>query len=113
VSEEQLRQTLRLQQAFGESGDLTQFDAQDRLIKAQMYDAAGVPDLCVLARRHSGHIDRLRRLHLPMTGKVHQIMRDHLDRRPGLRGLCGPRKSMTGIWQAAAAVLAAERFDKP
>lgn len=74
---EQLRQTLRLQQAFGESGDLTQFDAQDRLFHRQMYDAAGVPDLWVLARRHSGHIDRLRRLHLPMTGKVHQIMRDH------------------------------------
>lgn len=74
---EQLRQTLRLQQAFGESGDLAQFDAQDRQFHRQMYDAAGVPDLWILSRRRSGHIDRLRRLHLPMAGKVHQIMRDH------------------------------------
>jgi DNA-binding GntR family transcriptional regulator len=74
---ERLRQTLRLQQAFGAAGDLEQFNAQDRLFHRQMHEAAGVPDLWTLARRHSGHIERLRRLHLPLAGKVEQTMRDH------------------------------------
>ncbi|MEK9970604.1 MAG: GntR family transcriptional regulator [Ferrovibrio sp.] len=74
---ERLRQTLRLQQAFGDAGDLEQFNVQDRLFHRLMHEAAGVPDLWTLARRHSGHIERLRRLHLPLAGKVEQTMRDH------------------------------------
>jgi len=74
---ERLRQILRLQQAFGDNGDLLQFNAQDRLFHRQMYDAAGVPDLWTLMRRRSGHIERLRRLHLPLAGKLEQTMRDH------------------------------------
>jgi DNA-binding GntR family transcriptional regulator len=30
-----------------------------------------------LVRRHSGHIDRLRRLNLPVAGKMQEVIRDH------------------------------------
>ena len=30
-----------------------------------------------LEQRYSGHVDRLRRLHLPETGKADRILRDH------------------------------------
>ena len=50
---------------------------RDQLFHRQMYDAAGVPDLWELVRRQSGHIDRLRRLHLPTPGKGADIVREH------------------------------------
>ena len=65
------------QRAFGEAGDLEQFMATDHSFHHAMYDAAQVPDLWALVRRHSGHIDRLRRLHLPVEGKAKQIVDDH------------------------------------
>ena len=36
-----------------------------------------MPDLFGLVRRQSGHLDRLRRLHLPIPGKAHAVLRDH------------------------------------
>jgi DNA-binding GntR family transcriptional regulator len=42
-----------------------------------MYEAGGVPDLWELVGRVSGHVDRLRRLHLPTAGKTEAILRDH------------------------------------
>ena len=30
-----------------------------------------------MVARHSGHIDRLRRLHLPVPGKMRDVIRDH------------------------------------
>ena len=44
---------------------------------AEADGAAGVPDHWQLVRRHSGHIDRLRLLHLPLPGKMSAIIRDH------------------------------------
>jgi DNA-binding GntR family transcriptional regulator len=38
---------------------------------------AGAPDLWALIRSRSGHIDRLRQLHLPAPGKAEAIIRDH------------------------------------
>ncbi|WP_300304388.1 GntR family transcriptional regulator [Ferrovibrio sp.] len=72
-----LRQNLKLQRAFAEAGDLVQFNATDRAMHRMMYDAAGVPDLWTVMQRRNGHIERLRRLHLPMKGKVDQTIRDH------------------------------------
>lgn len=65
------------QRAFSDVGDLEQFMAMDHNFHRAMYDAAQVPDLWALVRRHSGHIDRLRRLHLPVEGKAKQIVDDH------------------------------------
>jgi GntR family transcriptional regulator, rspAB operon transcriptional repressor len=53
------------------------FAAADRAFHQSFYDAAGVPDLFHLARRHSGHIDRLRLLNLPLPGKITAVIRDH------------------------------------
>lgn len=72
-----LRQNLKLQRALAEAGDLPEFNAADRAMHRMMYDAAGVPDLWTVMQRRNGHIERLRRLHLPMKGKVDQTIRDH------------------------------------
>lgn len=73
----QLNAIVARQRAFGAAGDLEQFMATDESFHRAMYEAAQVPDLWALVRRHSGHIDRLRRLHLPVEGKAKQIVDDH------------------------------------
>ncbi|MCW0235489.1 MAG: GntR family transcriptional regulator [Ferrovibrio sp.] len=72
-----LRNILKLQLALAEAGDLARFNDADQAFHRQMYEAAGVPDLWTLVRRHSGHIDRLRRLYLPIEGRPKQIVGDH------------------------------------
>jgi DNA-binding GntR family transcriptional regulator len=57
--------------------DLNQFKRLDMRFHQAMYEAAGVPDLWALVRSRSGHIDRLRALHLPIAGKAKAILRDH------------------------------------
>ena len=51
--------------------------AGDNDFHAQLYAAAGKQDLWTLVRSRSGHIDRLRRLHLPSPGKAQNIVRHH------------------------------------
>lgn len=75
---EKLQQNLRQQQALADSGALLEFNAVDRAMHRMMYDAAGVPDLWTVMLKRNGHIERLRRLHLPMKGKVDQTIRDHI-----------------------------------
>jgi DNA-binding GntR family transcriptional regulator len=60
------------------AGDLERFNDADLAFHKILYDAAGVPDLWALVRKRSGHIDRIRRLHLPIGGKAAQIVRDHV-----------------------------------
>jgi DNA-binding GntR family transcriptional regulator len=57
--------------------DFERFNDLDLAFHKLLYDAAGVPDLWILVRGRSGHIDRIRRLHLPIGDKVAQIVRDH------------------------------------
>ncbi len=57
--------------------DLGEFKRFDMRFHQAMYEAAGVPDLFALVRSRSGHIDRLRALHLPIAGKAKAILRDH------------------------------------
>lgn len=61
------------------TGDAARHDfiAADRRFHQLMYAAAGVPELFDLVRRRSGHVDRLRLLHLPTGGKAQAILRDH------------------------------------
>ena len=73
----QLRSTLAQQRALKADKDYGAFSLADQTFHRQMYVAAGVPDLWDLVRRLSGHIDRLRRLHLPARGKAAAIIRDH------------------------------------
>lgn len=57
--------------------DITAFYASDLAFHRCLYALAGAPDLWVLVRQRSGHLDRIRRLDLPAVGKMNQIVRDH------------------------------------
>ena len=72
-----LRATIAHQKALRDAKDYREFASFDQAFHRQMYEAAGVPELWDLVRRLSGHIDRLRRLHLPVAGKTKAIVRDH------------------------------------
>ncbi len=57
--------------------DYDRFVAADHAFHHALYEAAGVLDVWTLVRRQSGHVDRLRRLHLPVRGKMQAVVRDH------------------------------------
>lgn len=72
-----LNRTMARQQQFAKAGDFEKFMAADNDFHAQLYAAADKQDLWALVRSRSGHIDRLRRLHLPSPGKAQDIVRHH------------------------------------
>ena len=74
---ERLEAIIREQRVLAKRGDLEAFNQADLAFHKILYDAAGVPDLWVLVRKRSGHIDRIRRLHLPIGSKAAHIVRDH------------------------------------
>jgi DNA-binding GntR family transcriptional regulator len=74
---ERLNSLIRQQTAFARLGEHGAFTAADQAFHKTMYEAAKVADLWDLVARHSGHIDRLRRLHLPVPGKMRDVIRDH------------------------------------
>ncbi|BAN27484.1 GntR family transcriptional regulator [Caballeronia insecticola] len=74
-----LRATIAEQEEYLDPADVEQFSLLDHAFHRQMYEAAGVPQLWDLVRRLSGHIDRLRRLHLPVEGKTKAVVRDHRE----------------------------------
>lgn len=75
---DRLRGIIAQQRALAKEGDLARFNEADVAFHKYMYDAAGAPDLWALVRQQNGHIERIRRLHLPMHGKAAHIVRDHL-----------------------------------
>jgi len=56
---------------------LASFARLDRQFHQTLCEAAGHPRLWELVIQRSGHLDRLRRLHLPVPGKAEQILADH------------------------------------
>lgn len=72
-----LESVLARQRALLAAGDLEAFDAADRSFHATLCDLVEAGEVWALVRRSSGHIDRLRRLNLPLAGKAPQIIRDH------------------------------------
>jgi GntR family transcriptional regulator, rspAB operon transcriptional repressor len=74
-----LRAIIAQQKAFATARNLDGFDTSDLVFHKLMVDAAGAPDLWHLVRRHSGHSDRIRRLNLPVSGKMAQVVHDHLE----------------------------------
>lgn len=72
-----LNRAITLQQQFAKAGDFAKFMAADNEFHRQLYAASGKPELWTLVRSRSGHIDRLRRLHLPTPGKAQDIVRHH------------------------------------
>jgi DNA-binding GntR family transcriptional regulator len=74
---DELNGTVALQQKFARAGDFEKFMAADNDFHQQFYVATGNQGLWDLVRSRSGHIDRLRRLHLPTPGKAQDIVRHH------------------------------------
>ncbi|GGD82734.1 GntR family transcriptional regulator [Caballeronia grimmiae] len=72
-----LRETIDAQSRVLAPADNERFVLLDQDFHRQMLEAAGVPQLWELVRRRSGHIDRLRRLTLPVEGKTSAVVRDH------------------------------------
>lgn len=73
----ELNATIARQQQYAKLGDFERFITADNEFHAHLYEAAGKHDLWTLVRSRSGHIDRLRRLHLPSPGKAQDIVRHH------------------------------------
>jgi DNA-binding GntR family transcriptional regulator len=74
---EELNSTIARQQKFARAGDFEPFMAADNDFHRELYAATGNQELWDLVRSRSGHIDRLRRLHLPSPGKAQDIVRHH------------------------------------
>jgi len=74
---ERLNGLIRQQSAFAKLGEYDAFTAADQAFHKMMYLSANVSDLWDVVARHAGHIDRLRRLHLPVRGKMRDVIRDH------------------------------------
>jgi DNA-binding GntR family transcriptional regulator len=73
----ELNAVIARQQQFAKADDFEQFMAADNEFHARLYEGADKHDLWTLVRSRSGHIDRLRRLHLPSPGKAQEIVRHH------------------------------------
>ncbi|MEJ1170686.1 GntR family transcriptional regulator [Variovorax sp. CCNWLW235] len=73
----QLKTQIALQATLAAERQYSDFVGADRKFHHLMYEAAGVPSLWDMVSRVSGHVDRLRRLHLPTAGKTEAILRDH------------------------------------
>ncbi len=72
-----LNATIARQQHHAKAGDFEQFMIADNEFHSQLYMAADKQDIWSLVRSRSGHIDRLRRMHLPSPGKAQDIVRHH------------------------------------
>ena len=75
--EPELRSLLDAQTLRAAAGDIDGFDTLDRTFHRRLVELAGAPDLFSLVRARCGHIDRIRRLHLPVRGKAEEVVRDH------------------------------------
>jgi DNA-binding GntR family transcriptional regulator len=72
-----LNATIARQQQFAKQGDFQSFMTADNEFHARLYTATDNQDLWSLVRSRSGHIDRLRRMHLPSPGKAQDIVKHH------------------------------------
>jgi len=72
-----LEARLSEQRGLLERGEHAGFLAADDAFHAALYDAAGIAGLWQVVESRSGHLARLRRLHLPVPGKAHSILADH------------------------------------
>lgn len=72
-----IKHTISRQQEFAKTGDFARFSAADEDFHRQFFVAADKAKLWDLVKSRSGHIDRLRRLHLPTPGKAQDVVRLH------------------------------------
>ncbi|GKS86301.1 GntR family transcriptional regulator [Acidovorax sp. SUPP1855] len=72
-----LQAQIGVMQAAADPLEPEAFSQADLAFHRLMYEAAEVPRLWELVRSHSGHVDRLRHLHLPSAGKAASVLADH------------------------------------
>lgn len=72
-----LREPIAQQRLAFQAQDWWAFTLADRAFHRAMYQAADLLDLWGLVRQRNGHMDRLRRLHLPTAGKAESVLQDH------------------------------------
>lgn len=72
-----LRSYLHQQKALATVGEYEAFTRADQDFHKVLYEVGDVIDLWHLVRRRGGHIDRLRRLNLPVGDKIREVLRDH------------------------------------
>ena len=65
------------QERLLERGDIAAFADADREMHRTMMELAGIPGLWPVIRSRSGHLDRLRNLHLPTPGKAGSVIEEH------------------------------------
>ncbi|MDR7331260.1 GntR family transcriptional regulator [Roseateles asaccharophilus] len=73
-----LRTQLERQADLAARKDFIGFIAADKEFHRLMYVAAGLPRLWAVVVRMSGHVDRLRLLHIPTVGKTESTLAAHL-----------------------------------
>ncbi len=73
----ELRDLIVAQKDAAADEDFPAFDRFDGEFHRRIFEAAGVADLYQLMGLRSGHIDRIRRLHLPVPGKMQEVVRAH------------------------------------
>lgn len=72
-----LEDIISLQKKALSRNDWDALSKTDKQFHRQMHIAADVDELWLLQQSSNGHLDRLRRLHLPEAGKGERIIRDH------------------------------------
>ncbi|MCM2293827.1 GntR family transcriptional regulator [Allorhizobium sp. BGMRC 0089] len=74
---EAMERVLKQQEAVAETSTFSQFDSLDREFHRVLYEMSGNPLLWKVIRAQSVHLDRLRRLNLPMPGKMASLLDEH------------------------------------
>ncbi|MBS3651768.1 GntR family transcriptional regulator [Pseudaminobacter sp. 19-2017] len=74
-----LASILEQQQQVAHPSTYDQFDVLDREFHRVLYERTNNPLAWKVVRRQSVHLDRLRRLNLPMPGKLQSLLEDHRD----------------------------------
>ncbi len=73
----ELRKILARQKAVASTETYDSFDALDREFHRKLYEMTGILQLWTNVRRQSVNLDRLRRLNLPMPGKMQTVLMQH------------------------------------
>jgi DNA-binding GntR family transcriptional regulator len=76
---DQMRASIEFQTAMLAIGQKDKFSVADGEFHYLLFQAAGVEKMWSLARKQSGHMDRLRQLNLPLKGKAEQVVAEHTD----------------------------------
>lgn len=74
---DELKALLSMQENLRDTRNFAEFTEADMAFHRTLYRAADKEPLWYLVRSRSGHLDRLRRLHLPVVGKQERIISDH------------------------------------